>query len=235
MSQGKAFQFKLFRVTCNRSAMKLGTDGVLLGAWSRIENCSHILDVGTGCGIITLMAAQRNQVTEIDAIDIDSESVKDAAENFQSSPWADRITLRQADFNAWKGHYDHILSNPPFFTNGLLSPCVSRSRARHTSSLSYEQLLSKSRDLLTDTGRLSFITPLEARSLIYELAAFKSMNIARMCDVIPVAGKQAKRILWELTLGHAALERESLVISNSDHTYTSEYRSLCGDFYLRLD
>lgn len=234
MSKGKPFIFKQFQVGCDRSAMKLGTDGVLLGAWCDAEDVRKVLDVGTGCGVIALMVAQRNPHAVIDAVDIDPDSILDAGDNCKSSPWEGRINIYLADFNEWVGQYDLIVSNPPFFDNGPTSPSQARSVARHTRSLSYEQLISRSREMLTPHGRLALITPVEYRSQIYEIAAFNSMGITRMCDVIPVAGKPPKRVLWELTTHETALRRESLTIVDADRKYTEQYAALCHEFYINV-
>ena len=140
--------------------MKVGTDGVLLGAWCPVEGASRVLDVGTGCGVIALMIAQRNVEAIIEGIDIDEAAIDEAIFNFEQSPWSNRLTARLQDFNGMGGEkrYDLIVSNPPYFTHGVLPTGDARVQARHTRSLTYGGLIDGASRLLTATGSLSLIT-----------------------------------------------------------------------------
>ncbi|MBO7609666.1 MAG: methyltransferase [Muribaculaceae bacterium] len=226
------FHFKQFSVANSLSPMPLTTDSVLIGAWCDVANCVRALDVGTGCGIIALMLSQRNQDLDVDAIDIDEGSIQEAQENFKLSKWGSRISVTKADFNDWTGDYDLIVSNPPFFTNGIKSPNVSRAEARHTHTLTLDQLIVHGRELLGTFGKLAFITPGDIVSKVIEHATFASMSISRMCEVVSVEGKSPKRIMWELTPSQTFLQRERITLRNSDGTLSEAYRSLCQEFYL---
>lgn len=234
MGRERIFRFKQFTVTHERSAMKLGTDAVVLGAWCDVSVARNALDVGTGCGVIALMLAQRNSMATVHAIDIDRDSATEAALNFSRSPWSDRLYCQEADFNTWQGIYDLIVSNPPYFADGVPAALPARNRARHTRSLNLQQLIGHSRHLLTPEGRLALIVPNDTANFIAELAAFHSLHIARLCEVFPVEGQPAKRLLCELTVAPATLTRERLTIANADGHYTPRYQDLCSDFYLNM-
>lgn len=234
MGRERIFRFKQFTVTHERSAMKLGTDAVLLGAWCDALTARNALDVGTGCGIIALMLAQRNPSVTVHAIDIDHDSAIEAALNFGRSPWIDRLQCHEADFNAWQGSYDLIVSNPPYFIDGVPAAQPARDRARHTRSLTLDQLIGHSCHLLTPDGRLALIVPSDTARLIAELAAFHSLHIARLCEVFPVEGQPSKRLLCELTAVPATLTRERLMITFANGQYTPQYIDLCSAFYLKM-
>ena len=225
------FDFKQFSVANKLSAMPISTDSVLIGAWCSVANVYRALDVGTGTGVIALMLAQRNHELRVDAIDIDENSIEEAKVNFTNSPWTGRLMAQLADFNDWQGYYDLIVSNPPYFVDGIHSPVESRSAARHTCLLTYDQLISKGSMLLSETGRLAFIAPYDLRTRVIELATFNSLNITRMCEVTSVEGKQPKRIMWELSAAKSSLIRERLLLRDSNGDVTDAYRSLCSDFY----
>ena len=236
MGREKVFRFKQFAVVNDRTAMKVGTDGVLLGAWCPVEDVSKVLDVGTGCGVIALMIAQRNPDAVIDAIDIDPDAVQEAALNFRSSPWNERLTAIEGDFNvmAAEGCYDLIVSNPPFFTNGVLPDGDARTVARHSASLTYRQLIEGAARRLSDKGMLALISPIDAEGDIIEAATFASLPVRHMTRVIPVEGAAAKRILWMLTRRDIPYREDSLTIAHGDGTFTSEYIGITGGFYLKF-
>ncbi len=199
------FRFKQFSVINKESAMKVGTDGVLLGAWCDITAASNILDIGTGTGLIALMAAQRNHEATITAIEIDPVAANEAHQNFQNSPWSSRLNSINADFNAFTEgettQFDHIISNPPFYTTDIVSPSDTRATARHTGvSLTFETLLTNAQRLLTPTtGKISIITPSESADQIKRIATNLNLTITRQTQVHPKPNTPAKRILWELT------------------------------------
>ncbi|MBQ4138504.1 MAG: methyltransferase, partial [Muribaculaceae bacterium] len=177
MAREKTFRFKRFEVLNDRTAMKVGTDGVLLGAWCDVTGARKVLDVGTGCGVIALMVAQRNGDALIDAVEIDGDSAHEAGLNFARSPWAARLRVEQCDFNEFAlrdvvGKYNLIVSNPPFFTNGILPPDASRMSARHTQHLTYGQLLKNAEKLLADGGKMALITPFDNIKEIIEESVF---------------------------------------------------------------
>lgn len=230
------FQFKQFVVSDEHCALKVGTDGVLIGAWCDVEGVRHVLDVGTGCGVIALMVAQRNANAEVDAIEIDSGAAADAQHNFLQSPWQNRLHLVKDDFNEFKSEkqYDLIVSNPPFFSGGILPSDKSKTVARHDDSLSYHQLISGAAKLLSDNGKLAFIAPSRYEKEIVESATFNSMNICRMVGVKTTPTKSVTRHLWELSRQLCPMQRSTIVIRDADGSYTSQYRELCADFYLEF-
>ena len=201
MGREKVFRFKQFAVKNDRTAMKVGTDGVLLGAWCPVDGAQRVLDVGTGCGVIALMIAQRNSLATIDAIDIDHDSIEEAAYNFMNSPWPERLTAIEGDFNGLDTgqRYDLIVSNPPFFTNGVLPTGEARTTARHTGALTYRQLIDGAMRLMTDGGSLALISPTDAEGDIIEAATFASLPVHQRVRVIPVEGAAPKRTLWLLS------------------------------------
>ena len=236
MAREKTFRFKQFAVVNDRTAMKVGTDGVLLGAWCPVQGARRVLDVGTGCGVIALMVAQRNSEAVIDGIDIDTGAIEEATLNFAASPWADRLTAMQIDFNEMtcSERYDLIISNPPYFTDSLLPPDEARTLARHTATLSYRQLIEGAARRLTDDGTLVLISPTEAEGIIIEAATFASLPVRNITRVVPVEGAAAKRILWRLSRRDIPYHDDTLTIAHRDGAFTSEYVSLTGDFYLKM-
>lgn len=239
MAREKTFRFKRFEVLNDRTAMKVGTDGVLLGAWCDVAGARRVLDVGTGCGVIALMVAQRNAEAIIDAIEIDGASAQEAALNFSHSPWSERLHVVACDFNSveawWSGEkYDLIVSNPPFFTNGILPPDASRMSARHTQHLTYGQLLKNAEKLLADGGKMALITPFDNIKEIIEESVFNNLNISSKINVISVNGMSPKRVLWELVKYPCSMHESELVIEISPGVFSEEYVALCKDFYLKM-
>ena len=236
MAREKVFKFKQFDLLNDKTAMKVGTDGVLLGAWCDVAGAKLVLDVGTGCGLIALMLAQRNAVAYIEAIDIDDDAVAEAKLNINNSPWNNRVEALLADFNEYETtkRYDLIVSNPPFFDNGVEAPDARRNKARHSTSLSYEQLISKSKDLLVEDGVLAIITPMEAENEIRRCAVKHHMCVKRLCEVVPIAGNPPKRLMWELVKTEVDMNKEVITICSSDKTYTQQYVVLTRDFYLKM-
>jgi len=236
MAREKTFRFKQFEVLNDRTAMKVGTDGVLLGAWCPVEGIQQTLDVGTGCGVIALIIAQRNNEARITGIDIDPGAIDEAAINFERSPWGDRLTALKCDFNEMTSpdKYDLIVSNPPFFTNGVLPTGDARTTARHTLSLTYRQLIEGAAARLTDDGILALISPTDAEGDIIEATTFASLPVIRLTRVIPVEGAAPKRTLWQLSRRQVSYHENTLTIAHSDNTFTREYIDLTDAFYLKM-
>lgn len=236
MAREKVFRFKQFNVVNDKTSMKVGTDGVLLGAWCHVANAQRVLDVGTGCGVIALMIAQRNAAATVHAIDIEAEAVAEAAVNFQNSPWGERLTAELIDFNDYcpDKKFDLIVSNPPFFSNGVLPPDDGRNRARHTTSLSLENLVAHSKQLLTAGGMLSIIVPADAEQVIRRCAVANNLSLWRLTAVIPIEGTPAKRLLCELANDDVVASIDSLAIHDINHNYTMAYVDLTRDFYLKM-
>lgn len=235
----KVFHFKQFNVANERAPMKVGTDGVLLGAWCTVEEATRVLDVGTGTGLIALMVAQRNVTAAITGIDIDSEAAAEARDNFAASPWADRLMAIHGDFlnlaPSDDKPFDLIVSNPPFFTQDVHSPNNRRDLARNATSLPFGPLLSHAAALLSPSGRIALITPATARDAIQEAAALASLHVVRLTHVSPIAGKPAKRLLWELSPQRSPLERNDLILYDTVGSPTPSYANLVSAFYLSFN
>lgn len=234
------FKFKEFAVAHSRSSMKVGVDGVLIGAWGSVEG-SRGLDAGCGCGLIALMAAQRNKDCEVEAIDIDEESVAEAQLNFSRSPWTSRLVVRHVNINTlvenaeYIGKYDFILSNPPFFSAGLAELGTPREKARHEDTLSPLLLLEYSLKLLKKGGRLSMIFPFELADYIKEIARQAGWGIQRICAVADKPGKTPKRMMVETVKGMPVeTKKETLFIRDEKGEYSEEYKKLTGAFYLNF-
>lgn len=239
----KVFQFKQFAVRNELSAMKVGTDGVLLGAWTHVEGAKSVLDIGTGCGLIALMIAQRNTEAQITGIDISHDAIKEAKENALASPWRDRITMLECDFNhaiAHKllGDYDLVVSNPPYFTSTITAPNENRALARHCSTLDYSDIIKAcSGGLLTEGGVLSLISPTDRIDDIIFSAEMSHMKIISQVNVSTKYNSAPSRVLWEITHsgnGQRSAPIETLQIYKDAGIYSDEYRSLIQDFYLHF-
>ena len=230
------FAFKQFTVRHDRCAMKVGTDGVLLGAWTDLSHSRRILDIGTGTGLIALMLAQRSMDARITAIDLDSAAVEQAQENIQASPWKDRIEALQQDICTYhpNGTFDTIVSNPPYFIDSLKCPDGQRSTARHTDTLDADRLIGKVSELLTSDGRFSIILPAEQTEDLIRVAGEKGLHPSRQTWVITRPGLSPKRILMEFRKIPVTLQPDELVIELERHVYSEEYIALTKEFYLKM-
>lgn len=234
----RVFHFKQFSISHNKCAMKVGTDGVLLGAWCSINGNGNCLDVGTGSGLIALMIAQRNPFFTITAIDIEENAACEAAENFKNSPWSDRLQSKLIDFKTFAETTDKkfnaIVSNPPFFVNSLHCPDCNRTTARHTDTLPFDKLITYSAKILSPNGTLSIITPFDSEEIISNIASEARLTISRKTYVHPTTDAEPKRILWEFTPSSSNTNVEHITIELSRHVYTQEYIALTKDFYLKM-
>ncbi|MCM1520956.1 MAG: methyltransferase [Lachnoclostridium sp.] len=230
------FSFKQFDVDDTHCGMKVGTDGVLLGAWADPSRARTILDAGTGSGLIALMLAQRAPQASITAIDCSADACHDAAANARLSPFSDRIKVLESDYNTFKapaGGFDLIISNPPFFTEHLHSPSASRASARHEAAFGVESLISRSRDILAENGEIAFIAPSSRTADIELLIEINRFHLIRRCEVRSVDSKPPYRTLWQLAISPLTPpEKSSLSIRDSSGKFTTEYQSLTSDFYL---
>ena len=239
MPRKSYFQFKQFRIIQERSAMKVGMDGVLLGAWADASGAERILDIGTGTGLIALMLAQRNASAQIEAIEIDQEAFQEAVLNAQQSPWNDKIQIENSSFQDFAERtdqkYDLIVSNPPFFANGLKAPKENRAQARHSDSLPLDILISGATNLLAENGRIALVLPVESLTEIKQLTLSNQLYISRLCRIKPNPLKPDFRILIELTHNECVTSEEHLMIEfEKHHDYTAEYKELTKDFYLKF-
>lgn len=218
--------------------MKVGTDGVLIGAWCRLPSSGRILDIGTGTGLIAVMAAQRASGCMVTGIDIDAECVAQARDNAASSPWGGRIGIEQCALQEFfpTHRFDAIVSNPPYFEESLLPPDARRTAARHTRSLTYAELVDGVVRLLDAEGRFSLILP-AAESERFLSAAHGVLFLTRRCDVRTTPGSGVRRVMMEFAVSvpKLLLQIESLSIEDGGPMrYSEEYRALTRDFYLKF-
>ncbi len=223
--------------------MKVGTDGILLGAWcgpcdSTIAS-TRILDIGTGTGLIALMLAQRNLCATIDAIEIDRAACEQAAENFAAAPWSGRLTAIPGCVRDYRAElqYELIVSNPPWFSDSLKSPSTNRNTARHDDTLNANDLLEAVHRLLTANGRFCTVLPMLSGQKFIVSAAFAGLHCVRHCQVQPNAGNLPARCLLEFsrTAPVGRLVPETLIVETATrHDYTPAFRDLTRDFYLRF-
>ena len=234
------FSFKQFSVQQEKSAMKVGTDGVLLGAWTPIENNpKSVLDIGTGTGIIALMLAQRCEAEQIDAIEIDESAYEQAVENFENSPWGDRLFCFHAELDEFvddpEDEYDLIVSNPPFFSEDFRSANEQRDLARFQEAMPFEELVEAADLLLSENGIFSVIIPFNEEDRFIELCAEVELYPIKVTRVKGAPNTKIVRSLlafkrYELSV----LTSDELVIEISRHEYTPEYISITKDFYLKM-
>lgn len=218
------FQFKQFTIYQDLCAMKVGTDGVLLGAWA--NGGKRILDAGTGTGIIALMMAQRYPNAVVTAIDIDEGAVKQAQQNVAQSPFAQQITVLHNTLQEHQGEYDAIISNPPFFIDSLAAPDEQRNVARHTQTLTYTELMQAAWRLLSDEGELSVVVPFDYRKRMEDEAIFVGFFPSKVCAVKTTERKPAKRYLLSFKKHPCRCEQEQLTIGSE------MYQKLTKVFYL---
>jgi len=234
------FTFKQFTVQQDRCAMKVGTDGVLLGAWCPIENNpKSILDIGAGTGILALLLAQRTQAEQIDAIEIDEEAYEQCVENFENSPWNDRLFCFHADVEEFidepEDEYDLIISNPPFYSEDFKTNNEQRDLARFTDALPFDTLVETAALLLSENGVFAVIIPFKEETNFIELCANYDLFPLTATRVRGNPNSEIKRSLlafkrYELSV----LEADELVIETARHLYTPEYIELTKDFYLKM-
>jgi len=238
----KPFKFKQFSIAQENCAMKLGFDGVLLGAWANVDNCKTALDIGTGTGVIALMCAQRNPQLFLDAVEVDLASSMQANENFKKSKYEGRIENHSMSLQAFVHKtdkvYDLIVSNPPFFKsqNNTKSFDARRQLARQTDGLSFEALIEATLSLLTPNGRLSLILPFQEGNEFVKLARSKDLYLTKSTNVKTRIEKPIERRLLEFQLIEAAIQKEELIVQKSGkrHDYTEAYIRLVKDFYTIL-
>ncbi len=232
-----SFDFKRFSINQDMCAMKVGTDGVLLGAWADIPAAGAIADVGTGTGLLAIMAAQKSESASVVGIEIDNDASAQAAENMKQSPWGERLSVVCSDIDDYYmehvSEYDFILSNPPYFVEDVKSYKEKRCLARHTDSLSFERLALDVSVMLKDGGMFAVILPYVAAPSFIANCFSVDLKLKRRTDVVTREGASPKRVMMEFVKNVMCETTEfSELVLNESGRMTDEYRMLTKDFYL---
>ena len=238
----KPFKFKEFTIHQDKTAMKVGTDGVLLGAWCSVGNYPNsILDIGSGTGVIALMLAQRFDAMTIDAVEVDEDAYEQTVENFEISDWGDRLYCYNATFQEFADEiaeeqesYDLIVSNPPFYTDEFETNNEARNKARFTSSLSFEELILGVSKILSLLGKYVVIIPFKEEENFINLAKQYNLFLNRVCRVQGNLSSEIKRSLLEFSFSQTEVKEENLIIETGRHQYTEAYIELTKYFYFKM-
>ena len=219
--------------------MKIGTDGVLLGAWASLKNNPFsILDIGAGTGIIALQLAQRSNAGMIDALEIDENAYEQCVENFENSPWGDRLFCYHASLEEFveeiEDKYGLIISNPPFYSKDYKTPNESRDIARFNDALPFDELIESASQLLSDEGIFVVIIPRKEEETFIKMASEVNLFPRRICRVRGNENCEEKRSMQEFSFENISAKIENLTIETSRHNYTEEYKNLVQDFYLKM-
>jgi tRNA1Val (adenine37-N6)-methyltransferase len=235
------FRFKQFTIFQDRTPMKVGTDGILLGAWADTVQAENILDIGAGSGLIGLMVAQRNASAKITAVEIDETAYLEAKDNIQKSPWSDRVFIEHVSVQEFTREthesFGAIISNPPFFTGGTFSYSQERNNVRHTVKLPHGELLMSVRRLLKPGGKFSLILPYLEGLRFCELAETYNLYCSRSQEVLPKADRPVERLLMEFTKekpDHCREEPQLVIQKGGVNEWTDDFKKLTGDFYLNM-
>lgn len=235
----KPFKFKQFTVHQDRCAMKIGTDGVLLGAWTEVnQHHESILDIGAGTGVIALMLAQQSNAEVIDAIEIDAEAYEQCVDNFEQSPWGDRLYCYHAGLDEFtdeiEDEYDVIVCNPPFYTENVTSGNLQRDQARQNDFLPFNELLAGVSVLLSAHGIFTTIIPYKETDAFIQLAATLGLYPKRCLHVKGNVHAETKRTLLAFVKQEQNCKVDELIIETERHSYTEDYINLTKDFYLKM-
>jgi len=235
----KPFQFKQFTIDQDRCAMKVGTDGVLLGAWASLDkNPESILDIGAGTGLIALMMAQRSTAETIDALEIDEAAFEQCVDNFEASPWGDRLFCYHAGLDEfvveWEDTYDLIVCNPPFYLEDVSSGNLSRDTARQSAALPFEELVNGVATLLSEDGVFATIIPFNEEGNVLNLASDYGLYPQKITHVRGNPTAKIKRSLLQFGFTETLVETDNLTIEIERHKYTPEYQKMTQDFYLKM-
>lgn len=235
----KPFIFKQFTIEQDRCAMKIGTDGILLGAWAELKDANSILDIGAGTGVIGLMMAQRSAAELIDAIEIDDDAYEQCVDNFENSPWNDRLFCYHASLEEFaeemeEEKYDLIISNPPFYTEDYKSEDESRNKARFSDALPFEDLVEYTSALLSENGQFAVIIPFSEENKFLEISKDVNLFPNRITRVKGTKDSPYKRSLLQLSFSKGIVQEGELTIEVTRHQYTPDYIDLVKDFYLKM-
>ena len=235
----KPFKFKQFEIHQDRCAMKIGTDGVLLGAWTSIENHpGTILDIGAGTGLLALMLTQRSGADTIDALEIDEGAYEQCVDNFETSPWGDRLFCYHAGLDEFlddiEDQYDLIVSNPPFYSEEVSSGSAARDTARQNQSLPFDELIEGVSKLLSPDGIFSTIIPFKEEVQLIDLAEQKGLYPQHITRVKGNPSSEIKRSLLQFSFNKKEVLKDELIIEMERHQYTEDYIALTKDFYLNM-
>ncbi len=228
------FQFKQFEVKHNATALKVTTDAVVFGSWVNFSGADTILDIGTGTGILALMAAQQNEKAIIMAVEVDEQAAEEATYNFTQSKWSSRLSLIHYDFNAFSsdGKFDLIISNPPYFQNALLSGNSKLAIAKHSIFLTHNDLLRNAAPLLHENGRAFFVLPFVASAQFCHIAEKYGLYCNQIAEVASVKEKSPYLVFLMFEKNRATLLKEHLYLFEQNGTISAEYQKLAADFYL---
>ncbi|WP_397364499.1 tRNA1(Val) (adenine(37)-N6)-methyltransferase [Olleya sp. R77988] len=235
----KPFKFKKFTVNQDQCAMKIGTDSVLIGAWTSLKaNPFSVLDIGAGTGVLSLMLAQRSNAQVIDAIEVDDLAYEQCVDNFENAPWSDRLFCYHADLAEFTEEiddkYDLIISNPPFYSEDYKTENAQRDLARFTDALPFDHLLESVAQLLSENGMFSVIIPFKEESSFIKLAKAFKLFPNSILHVKGTPDSEIKRSLMMFSFRESEIKTESLIIETARHQYTDNYINLTKDFYLKM-
>lgn len=232
----RPFFFKKFGLFHHRSTMKIGTDAILLARWTEVTENDYVLDIGTGCGLIPLMLAQKG-IKSADAVEIDRDSYEEAAQNFSNSAWKKRIFAINDDIKHYSEvctkKYDLVVSNPPFFFGDNIPEKTKKGLARHTNTLSYRDLLNSVKKLMKQDGRFSLVLPARESTTFLQEAENQGFFLEKEIKIVPIEGKEPNRINMQLIVNQVdKVNSETFVLRNPDHSFTKEYKDFLKDYYL---
>ena len=232
----RPFFFKRFALFHHRSTMKIGTDAILLGRWVEVNSDDDVLDIGTGCGLLPLMLAQKG-IKSADAVEIDHDSYEEAAQNFSNSAWKSRLFAINDDIKRYAESctkkYDLVVSNPPFFFGDNIPEKEKKGLARHTNTLSYNDLLISVKKLLKPDGRFALVLPARESLTFLKDAENQGFFLKKEMKIVPIEGKEPNRINMQLVVNQVdKVESETFVLRHQDHSFTKEYKEFLKDYYL---